>query len=187
MPRDYAYASYGDIQAHLSFIPTFTATSQPNATQAHLHLVDASNQLDSVLAIADYGTPVATTATHALELLRSWTSIGAAWKVAMSMPQGKDSKHADALGKEWQTLLGQVINLRGQQAQLDKGRETTHRRHTARTAGEEAAAKGQIREHAKVQRLRQTAKQDPALSLLPEAGGQRRGGSATKGKKGGLR
>lgn len=106
--RDYAYASYGDIQAHLSFIPTFTATSQPNASQAHHHLVDAANQLDAALVVANYSTPIPTTATHALELLRSWTAIGAAWKVAFAMPQGKDSKHAEALGKEWKAILGEV-------------------------------------------------------------------------------
>lgn len=106
--RDFAYASYADIQAHLSFIPTFTATSKPNATQAHSHLVDASNQLDAALAVADYATPIPTTATMALELLRSWAGIGAAAKVALAMPQGKDSKHLEALGKEWEVILGQV-------------------------------------------------------------------------------
>jgi len=106
--RDFAYASYADIQAHLSFIPTFTATSKPNATQAHTHLVDASNQLDAALSVANYGTPIPTTATHALELLRSWAGVGAGAKVAAAMPLGKDSKHAEALGKEWEVILGQI-------------------------------------------------------------------------------
>lgn len=106
-PR-YAYASYADIQNQLSFIPTFTATSKPNATQAHAHLVDASNELDAVLAISDYPTPIPTTSYHALELARSWVSVGAAAKVAKAMPQGEDSKHAKALAKEWTAILNEV-------------------------------------------------------------------------------
>lgn len=118
----FAYASYGDIQNYLSFIPTFTATSKPNASQAHGALVDASNELDSVLAISDYPTPLPTTAVHALELARSWVSIGGAAKVAKAMPQGEESKHAKALSKEWTSLLNEV---RGGKIALpiDSGRE----------------------------------------------------------------
>jgi hypothetical protein len=119
--RDFAYASYADIQAHLSFIPTFSATSKPNATQVHSLLVDTSNTLDSALAVADYATPIPTAATVALELVRSWTAVGAAAKVAMAMPQGKDSKHFKALDEEWDVILKQVRDGEAGLPGVDRG------------------------------------------------------------------
>ncbi len=123
--RDFAYASYGDVQAHLSFVATFTATSRPNATQVHQHLIDASDELDTVLRIADYSTPIPSTATAVLNVVRGWTSIGAAAHTAYAMPQGTDSKHAQALEKRWQALLKDV---REGDRQLDYGRDTRRSR-----------------------------------------------------------
>lgn len=134
--RDYAYASYGDIQAHLSFIPTFTPSTKPNATQVHSHLVDSSNLLDAALALADYSTPVPTVATHALELVRSWTAIGAAHKTALAMPGGSDSKHAEALGKDWDVILQQVRDGELGLPDLDKQSGTS----LARAGGDVAGA-----------------------------------------------
>lgn len=100
-----AYASYSDIQTRLAFIPTFTATSKPNATQAHTALIDASNQLDAALSVSDYRQPIPASASAAWELLRTWAGLGGAAKVAFALPQGTRGNHAEALGEEWKALL----------------------------------------------------------------------------------
>src|SRR5690349_15874341 len=101
MSRAYAYASAGNVRALLSFIPTFGATARPNAEQVAQFLDDASNDLDAALALADYTTPIATTATQSVELLRTWAAVGGAWHTAVAMPQGHDSKHADVYAQRF--------------------------------------------------------------------------------------
>jgi hypothetical protein len=103
--RPYAYASYSDVQAHLSFVATWTASTRPNASQVHQHIVDASDELDAALSIARYTVPVATGATIALEQLRAWSAVGAAAHTAAAMPQGSASKHAKGLEDRWQAIL----------------------------------------------------------------------------------
>ncbi len=104
MARAYSYASSIDVAAML---PGFivSASSRPSATQIAFHLEQVSNELDAILAGADYQTPVPTSATAALDVVRAWTTKGAAYRAAMAMPQGKESKHADAYGKEWTAIL----------------------------------------------------------------------------------
>lgn len=106
--RPYSYAAVTDVAA---LIPgaTFGATSaKPGASQVGHFLDQCSNELDALLASVDYAVPVATGATASIEMLRSWTSIGGAYRTAMAMPQGKDSKHAEAYGKEWTAILGRI-------------------------------------------------------------------------------
>jgi hypothetical protein len=103
--RESAYASAPDVLRHLSFIATFTATSKPNATQVHNHLLAVSDEIDSLLAQADYTTPVGTAATVALNTLRHWTSLGAAMHAAHAMPQGRDSLHAQFLERRFDAIL----------------------------------------------------------------------------------
>jgi hypothetical protein len=102
------YASAPDVNALLSFVPTFTATSRPNASQVAFHLELASNDLDAELALADYSIPVATGATVAAEMLRSWTALGAAFYLAQSMPQGQDSLHARDYRIKFETILNRI-------------------------------------------------------------------------------
>jgi hypothetical protein len=111
--RPYSYAAAADVQTLLAGV-VFTATSRPSATQVANQLAQVSDEIDSVLAPLDYQTPVPTGATVSIEMLRSWTSLGAAYKAAMAMPQGKDSKHAAEYGKEWRALLSNVESGRRQ-------------------------------------------------------------------------
>ena len=103
-----AYASLPDVNSLLSFVPTFTASTRPSATQVHQFLQMASDDLDGALALGDYITPV--TATAALDALRSWTSVGAAWYTAAAMPQGKDSLHVDLYRQRFTAILNQARN-----------------------------------------------------------------------------
>lgn len=112
MARPYAYASLPDVANHLTFFKsagqtqaTFTATSQPNATQVSQFLHDISDELDSRLAQHDYTVPIATGATSAFDLLNNWTSIGAAMHAAAAMPQGSSSKHLEFLERRWNAIL----------------------------------------------------------------------------------
>lgn len=102
------YAGIEDVRSHLSFVPTFTATGRPNATQVSQFLADAANDLDVALQLADYSLPIATSATMAQDTLRTWNAIGAAYYTALAMPQGSDSKHAKDLGDRWTVLLKAV-------------------------------------------------------------------------------
>ena len=102
------YASITDVGALLPYIPTFTATSKPNATQVHSYLIHVSNEADAALALADYTVPVATGATVAGEYLRTAVAIGAAGMAAAAMPQGKDSKHESLYRNQWLDLLRQM-------------------------------------------------------------------------------
>lgn len=108
MARPYAYAALADVESLLSGV-NFTATSaKPNATQVANFLNLASDDLDSLLANVDYVTPIPTTATAGMEMLRSWTALGAAYRAAMAMPQGKESKHAETYGAEWKAILTSI-------------------------------------------------------------------------------
>jgi hypothetical protein len=118
--RPYAYASYSDVAAHLSFVSTWTASTRPNASQVHQHIVDAADELDAALAIADYAVPVATAATIAIEQVRAWSAVGAAAHVAAAMPQGANGKHAQGLQDRWEALL---INIGNRKRHLPLGRD----------------------------------------------------------------
>lgn len=113
MSRPYFYASAADVSAKLAGF-NITATSKPSATQVDRLLANASDELDSILVVLDYAVPVATAATQSMEMLRSWTAVGAAYMTAMSMPQGNQSKHAEEYGKEWQAILKSVEGGRRQ-------------------------------------------------------------------------
>lgn len=123
MARSFAYASTVDVLAHLPLAATFTATSKPSATQVHLHLLTASDELDGALSQADYTTPIATTATGAMELLRTYAAIGAGMYAADSHPAGKDSKQLPFLERRWDAILSGVRD--GSLTLADAGRDTT--------------------------------------------------------------
>jgi hypothetical protein len=103
--RPWAYASSVDVLRHITFVPTFTATGRPNATQVHNHLLAVSDELDGVLSQVAYTTPIATGATVAADLLRQWTSIGAAMYTIAAMPQGEDSLHLKLLERRFTAIL----------------------------------------------------------------------------------
>ena len=105
MPRAYAYASAPDVIQHLTLATAFSATSRPNSTQVHGQILDIADQLDAVLAAADYTVPVATGATSAFDLLNSYNAIGAAMMVTAGHPAGKDSKHLEFLERRWNAIL----------------------------------------------------------------------------------
>src|SRR5574338_192000 len=111
----YLYASLPDVQAHLPLmgrnqVPTFTATSQPNATHVHNQISFVTNELDSVLSNRGYAVPIPTTATIALDIVRSWTSIGAAYRTALSAGQGPTRQHVDFLRDEYNRILESIRN-----------------------------------------------------------------------------
>lgn len=135
MARAYAYASYSDVGAHLSFVSTWTASTRPNASQVHQHLIDASGELDAALAVADYDVPVATGATIAFDVVRAWTAVGAAAHTSAAMPQGASGKHAKALADRWQALL---TDIEEGDRQLPLGRD--HRRSRPRYGGSATSA-----------------------------------------------
>lgn len=102
--RPYAYANLSDVQDLLAGF-VFSATSRPTATQAARQLYRCSDEIDSLLSRLDYAVPVPTGATQSMQVSRVWTAVGAAYRVSMAMPQGKESKHAEAYGREWKALL----------------------------------------------------------------------------------
>ena len=106
--RDYAYASTPDVLMHLTLATAFTATSRPNSTQVHHHLVDISDELDAALSSQDYSVPIATGATQAQNQLNAWTAIGAAMMVTAAHPAGKDSKHLEFLERRWNAILSGI-------------------------------------------------------------------------------
>jgi hypothetical protein len=111
MSRPYNYANLADVQSALPGL-ALTASSRPNASQVTLQLELASNELDGVLAMLGYSVPVATGATVSMGMLRSWATVGGAYRAAMSMPQGKDSKHAESYGAEWKAILNGLEGAR---------------------------------------------------------------------------
>lgn len=104
MARAYNYATYADIEAHISQF-TVTASSRPNASQADRYITDVSDRLDSKLATLDYSVPVATGATQAFDLVNSWTAVGAAMFCAAALPHGSDGKHLEFLERQWTAIL----------------------------------------------------------------------------------
>jgi hypothetical protein len=103
--RPFGYASAPDVLRHITFVATFTAISRPNATQVHNQILAVSDELDGALLQANYLTPIATGATIAADLLRQWTSIGAAMYVVNSLPQGEDSAHLKFLTERFTAIL----------------------------------------------------------------------------------
>lgn len=109
MARATSYASAPDVNALLTFFPTFTATSRPNATQVAFFVEQASNELDATLTQERYAVPVDLGgATLAAETLRGWAALGAAARAAAASPQGVDSKHAEAYETEWRAIIDRL-------------------------------------------------------------------------------
>jgi hypothetical protein len=103
--RPYAYASAPDIARKLTFLPTITGSSRPNATQMAGAIDGAADEIDAALAGVAYTVPVPTTAPISLGVLREWNAIGAAGEVALSLPQGSDSKHASEYRERFTAIL----------------------------------------------------------------------------------
>lgn len=117
MARSYSYASSVDIHYHLPLVearqgglPTFTGSSIPNITAVDNILQLVSDEIDAALAIQGYEVPVATTATQALQTLRSWTAIGAAMYVAGGVAQGVSEQHLAFLERRYTTILNDIRN-----------------------------------------------------------------------------
>ena len=106
----YAYASAPDVVGHLTLVATFTATSRPNASQVHNHLLDTAAELNSKLAEADYSVPVSTAASAAFEQLNHFNAIGAAMYTTAAHPAGKDSKHLEFLERRWNAILSGIAD-----------------------------------------------------------------------------
>jgi hypothetical protein len=123
-----AYASTIDVVGHLPFIVggTFTATSKPNATQVHDHLLTAAREIDAALSGRDYTVPVPETASAAFALLNGYNAIGAAMYSAQSMPAGKDGKHSTFLERRWTAILKGLRE--GDITLPDAGKETSRSR-----------------------------------------------------------
>lgn len=136
--RDFAYASTIDVLAHLTVATTFTASSRPQATQVHRHLINASEEIDSALGLADYSTPVSTTATAAMQTLRHYTAIGAAMYSTAAHPSGEQSKHIDFLRERWTAILSGISD--GEISLPGVGRDSS--RSVPRFGGYAAGAEG---------------------------------------------
>jgi hypothetical protein len=104
MPRAYSYATTSDVQSRVA-VATFTASSRPNLTQIGGYIADAANELDGKLAALNYSVPVATGATTAWELLKTWNGIGAAMFAVAALPQGEKGTHLPFLERQWSAIL----------------------------------------------------------------------------------
>lgn len=104
MPRAYSYASLTDIYSYLGGA-SFGASTRPTASQVVNAIELSADEVDSLLSRLDYAVPIATGATQSMDMARGWVTIGGAYRAAMAMPQGKESKHAEAYGKEWKAVL----------------------------------------------------------------------------------
>lgn len=104
MSRPYSYATTADVQALLPGLFS-TPSALPGATQVAAQIEHVANELDSVMTMLAVTTPVPTGATASFQMARSWNAIGAAYRAALSMPQGSGSKHAEAFGAEWKAIL----------------------------------------------------------------------------------
>lgn len=104
MPRAYSYAALSDIAGYIAGA-TFGASTRPTASQVGNAIERSADELDSLLSRLDYAVPIPTGATQSMDIARSWVTIGGAYRAAMAMPQGKESKHAEAYGREWKALL----------------------------------------------------------------------------------
>lgn len=105
--RPYSYATLADVSG---MIPGFTpaTSSKPTASQVLGHISNVANELEAAFSVLDYQTPIPTTATASMDIMRSYVTIGAAYRTAMAMPQGKDSKHAADYGAEWRAILSSI-------------------------------------------------------------------------------
>jgi len=104
MPRPYSYAALSDITGYIAGA-TFGASTRPTASQVVNSIELSADELDSLLSRLDYAVPIPTGATQSMDMARGWVTVGGAYRAAMAMPQGKESKHADAYGREWKALL----------------------------------------------------------------------------------
>jgi hypothetical protein len=104
MPRPYSYAALSDVTGYIAGA-TFGASTRPTASQVANGIDLCADELDSLLSRLDYATPLPTTATASVDMARAWVTVGGAYRAAMAMPQGRESKHAEAYGKEWKALL----------------------------------------------------------------------------------
>lgn len=104
------YATLSDVNGLLSFVPTFGATTKPNGSQVTGFLAMAADDLDAALVTHNYAVPIASSAVNSFELVRDWSSVGAAYYTAAAMPQGIDSKHLAIYERRWDAILEGLRN-----------------------------------------------------------------------------
>lgn len=83
-------------------------TSRPSIADVDRFCQDATNELNQALLMRGYDLPLAANRVDALDLLRTWASIGAAAKAAAAQMQGKDSKHVELYREDWQAILEMI-------------------------------------------------------------------------------
>lgn len=98
------YATTADVQAR-DAARTFSASSTPNASQVGLYLRDTAAELDGILAGLGFTVPVATGATVARGLLRSFNALGANAYVQEASPTSRSADQARKLWEECKKAL----------------------------------------------------------------------------------
>jgi hypothetical protein len=68
-----------------------------------------------------------------MDMVRTWSTIGAAYRTAMAMPQGKLSQHAESYGGEWKAIL---TSLEAGKRVLPDAPRNVKVRSSARSSGE---------------------------------------------------
>lgn len=104
------YADIHDVQARDPTI-TFSATSTPNASQVALFLADTAAELDGILSALNYSVPIATGASAARAMLRSFNALGANAYVQEVAPTSRGADQARKLWEDAKKMLrsGDVV------------------------------------------------------------------------------
>lgn len=114
------YATVSDISARNVARSAFTDETKPTASQVIGFIQDTAGELDGILRGLGYSLPVATTATSALSVLRSYNTYGAA---ALVEQTAQHSTTLESTMKLWEDAKAM---LRSGGIELDAAKDATN-------------------------------------------------------------
>lgn len=85
---EFAYCSLADVEGETGF--KYDAESQPSRTEATNIIEGVAAEIDGALEAVGYTIPVASTATRALQMLRRYNILGAAYRCWHADVRGTD-------------------------------------------------------------------------------------------------
>jgi hypothetical protein len=94
------YATVADVEVYSSARAPFTANSKPSATAVAAIVGQTNARIDTVLTLAGYDTPIASTATVAFELVRGAAAVCAAAMVERAAPTSDRIAHYQEMCNE---------------------------------------------------------------------------------------
>lgn len=104
-----AYCDITKVEARNPIRAAFSATSKPSASQVHVFIEECAGIIDTVLAEANYATPIPTAAPSSVLLTLEYAnSVGGAYMAEWAAPVSDRRKEYEDMWESALKMLGSV-------------------------------------------------------------------------------